>query len=112
MLEVTPTLVARAMPEAMAFYEAAGFEVEPYDEGFAFVRYADASVFDLVLHAATTPEDNAGGCYIVTDDVDTWHARLSAAGLPVTEIATMPWGMREFALTDPSGNRLRFGRSS
>jgi uncharacterized glyoxalase superfamily protein PhnB len=35
---------------------------------------------------------------------------LSELGYVVGEIAEQPWGMREFALTDPSGNRLRFGR--
>jgi hypothetical protein len=28
----------------------------------------------------------------------------------VTAIADQPWGMREFTLTDPSGNAVRIGR--
>ena len=111
MLDVTPTLPVRTMPEAIAFYETAGFEVEAYDEGFAFVRYGGASVFDLARKEGIDPANNGAGCYIVTDDVDQWHARLSARRLPVTPISDMPWGMREFTLTDPSGNRLRMGRS-
>jgi hypothetical protein len=111
MLDVTPTLPVRAMPEAISFYEAAGFHVNTYDSNFAFVRYADTSVFDLDLKQRTDPANNGAGCFIVTDDPDQWHTRLSAAGLPVTAIADMPWGMREFTLTDPSGNHLRIGRS-
>ena len=79
--------------------------------GFAFVRYSDSSVFDLDLNEAIDPSNNGAGCYIITGDADQWHARLVAAGLPVTPIADMPWGMREFALTDPSGNRLRIGNN-
>jgi len=41
-----------------------------------------------------------------------WHARLVAAGLSVTPIEDMPWGMHEFTLTDPSGNHIRVGRST
>jgi catechol 2,3-dioxygenase-like lactoylglutathione lyase family enzyme len=99
------------MPEAIRFYETAGFDVESYDSGFAFVRYAGASAFDLDLKENVDPTNNGAGCF-TTDDADQWHARLSAAGLPVTAIADMPWGMREFTLTDPSGNRLRIARSA
>jgi uncharacterized glyoxalase superfamily protein PhnB len=35
---------------------------------------------------------------------------MAAAGLPATGIEDQPWGMREFVLTDPSGNRVRIGR--
>jgi hypothetical protein len=37
---------------------------------------------------------------------------LVAAGLQVTPIDDMPWGMREFTLTDPSGNNIRIGTST
>ena len=110
-LDVTPTLAVRAMPEAIAFYESAGFEVRPYDERFAFVQFHGASVFDLSLNDRLDPANNGAGCFIVTAATDQWHARLAAAGLPVTAVADMPWGMHEFTLRDPSGNQLRFGRS-
>jgi predicted enzyme related to lactoylglutathione lyase len=110
MLDVTPTLPVRAMAEAIAFYEGAGFDVKAYDGKFAFVHYSDASVFDLDLKEGMDPANNGAGCFIVTEDADDWHTRLSAAGLSVTTIADMPWGMHEFTLTDPSGNRQRIGR--
>ena len=110
-LDVTPTLPVKAMPEAITFYEKAGFDVDAYDSGFAFVRYADSSVFNLDLKEGIDPAHNGAGCYIITDDADRWHTRLLAAGLPVTPIDDMPWGMREFTLTDPSGNQLRIGHS-
>jgi predicted enzyme related to lactoylglutathione lyase len=111
LLDVTPTLPVRAMPEAIVFYETAGFEVQSYDSGFAFAHFAGASMFDLDLKETIDPANNGAGCFITTDDADQWHARLVAAGLPVTAIADMPWGMHEFTLTDPSGNRVRIGRS-
>jgi hypothetical protein len=111
MLDVTPILPVRVMVEAIDFYKAAGFDVASYDGGFAFVRYADASVFDLDLNEGIDPAHNGAGCYIITDDADEWHTRLLAAGLPVSPIGDMAWGMREFTLTDPSGNHLRIGRS-
>ena len=110
-IDVTPTLPVTDMSEAIRFCEAAGFDVEQYDDGFAFVRHDGQSVFDLDLVTEMAPETNHAGCYIITNDVDAWHARMVTAGLPVTAIEDMPWGMREFTLTDPSGNNIRVGRS-
>ena len=112
----TPTLPVVDMDEAIAFYGRAGFRVDRWmdgDEpgGFAFVDHDDVSVFDLGEEADMDPATNRAACYLVTPDTDEWHARMRAAGLPVTELADQPWGMREFTLTDPSGNDVRIGRS-
>jgi hypothetical protein len=109
-IAVTPTLPVSSMAQTIGFYESAGFEVEPYDDGFAFVQLNDQGAFNLDLHPAADPATNGAGCYIITDDVDGWHDRLVAAGLPVTAAEDMPWGMHEFTLSDPSGNRVRIGR--
>jgi len=111
-IDVTPTLPVADMAGAIRFCEAAGFHVRRYDDGFAFVHLNDQSVFDLDLIADMAPQTNHAGCYIITDDVDDWHARLVAAGLRVTPVADMPWGMHEFTLTDPSGNNIRIGCST
>lgn len=111
-IDVTPTLPVADMAEAVRFCEAAGLSVELYDAGFAFVHLNDQSVFDLDLIVDMNPSANHAGCYIITADVDDWHGRLVAAGLKVTPVEDMPWGMHEFALTDPSGNKIRIGRNS
>jgi hypothetical protein len=110
-IDVTPTLPVADMGDAVRFCEAAGFDVERYDDGFAFVHLNDNSVFDLDLVADMAPATNHAGCYIITEDVDDWHDRLVTAGLRVSSIEDMPWGMHEFTLTDPSGNSIRIGRN-
>ena len=111
-VDVTPTLPVADMDEAVRFCEAAGFEVRRYDDGFAFVHLDGQSVFDLDLIAEMDPATNHAGCYIITNDADTWHARLGAAGLPVSALEDRPWGMREFSLTGPGGSNIRVGRRS
>jgi uncharacterized glyoxalase superfamily protein PhnB len=113
----TPTLPVADLREAIEFYERAGFGVRVYQEdendpgeGFAFVTYDDQSVFDLDV-VEMDPATNRAGCYLIVQDADDWHARMAADGLPVTAIEDQPWGMREFTLTDPSGNKVRIGRS-
>jgi len=110
-IDVTPTLPVVNMDEAVRFCETAGFDIERYDDGFAFVHLDDQSVFDLDLADEMIPSSNRAGCYIITADAEEWHARLSVAGLDVTPIEDKPWGMYEFTLTDPSGNNIRIGRS-
>jgi uncharacterized glyoxalase superfamily protein PhnB len=111
----TPTLPVADLARAIGFYERAGFGVRVYnanDEpegGFAFVDYDGQSVFDLDV-VPVDPETNGAGCYLVVDDPDAWHERMTAAGLPMTPIGDMPWGMREYMLTDPFGNKVRIGR--
>ena len=110
-IDVTPTLPVADMGEAVRFCETAGLDVERYDDGFAFVHLDDQSVFDLDLIADMDRGANHAGCYIITGDVDEWHSRLVTAGLKVTPVEDMPWGMHEFTLTDPSGNNIRIGHT-
>ena len=114
----TPTLPVVDIAEAVSFYERAGFGVRIYrdengdsGDGFAFVDFEGQSVFDLDGAPDLDSSANHAGCYLITGDADAWHARMAQAGLPVTALADQPWGMREFTLADPSGNRVRIGRS-
>jgi len=112
----TPILPVADMREAIAFYERAGFGVRIYNDGagaepgFAFVDHDGQSVFDLDAFGDLEPSANNAGCYLVVEDADVWHGRLLDAGFTVTPIADQPWGMREFAFDDPSGNHIRVGR--
>lgn len=111
-LDVTPTLPVADVAEAVRFCEAAGFEVQRYGDGFAFVHLHDPSVFDLDLIPNLDRSANHAGCYVITHGVDDWHACLVAAGLNVTAVVDQPWGMHEFTLTDPNGNNIRVGRNT
>jgi hypothetical protein len=65
-VDVTPTLPVRDMDEATRFCVAAGFDVERYDDGFAFVHANDQSIFDLSRIEGLAPANNHAGCYIIT----------------------------------------------
>lgn len=52
---------------------------------------------------------NRAGCYVHLPDIDQGHAACVKAGLPVSPVRDEPWGMREFRITDPSGNVVRLG---
>jgi catechol 2,3-dioxygenase-like lactoylglutathione lyase family enzyme len=114
-IDSTPILPVIDMAASVAFYRAAGFEVREYEEGggYAFVTHDDESVFDLdQADVQISPETNGAACYLIVPDVDSWHTRLRNAGHEITDLVDQPWGMREFTLTDPNGNHLRFGHNT
>jgi len=109
----TPILPVTDMDAAAEFYRTAGFDVERYqgDGDYAFVELRGTSVLDLDVVDRIDPATNGAGCYIIIPEVDELHTKLATIGLTVTEVEIQPWGMREFTLTDPYKNHLRFGHS-
>ncbi len=50
-----------------------------------------------------------GAVYFKVASADDCWAGFAACGVHATNpLASTPWGTREFVLTDPDGNRLRF----
>jgi catechol 2,3-dioxygenase-like lactoylglutathione lyase family enzyme len=112
-----PILPSRDLAETRGFYEKLGFAAwwggrGPWD-------YEIVSRGNLVVHFFTdsslVPGESDSSCYWRVEDADALHRELAAVGLPgagiprLTAPADQPWGMREFALVDPSGNLIRIG---
>lgn len=98
------------MAEAQRFYESLGFEVERHDDGYAWVRHDGAEVAHLAFVDDLDPGTNRAAGYWHVLDVGHWHDRFAAAETR-GDIVDEPWGMREFRITDPSGNLLRVGEN-
>jgi lactoylglutathione lyase len=97
----------------VAFYVSVlGFELvrDERDRPSAYVALARDTVR---VGAAARPEVRDRGqrrpvtgveLVLEVDDLDEEHARVTAAGWPLTEdLADRPWGLRDFRLLDPSG---------
>ena len=55
-------------------------------------------------------EPGSFGAYVVADDVDALHDRVSRAGATIlTAPHDTEYGSRDFSLQDPEGNRWSFG---
>jgi len=105
-----PILPVRDLREAGEFWTSAGLEIKKYDEGYAYVLADGHEFVHLAVRPSVDPGTNLAGCYIHVVEVQEWHDRLAAAGLPVGPVRDEPWGMTEFAVRDPSGNLVRIGR--
>lgn len=98
------------LARAAAFLAQLGLTVERWEGGgFGFVRLGDAELWLLDERRDHDPATNAAALFLHVDDVDAWHARVTAAGIAATDVERKAWGMREFQLRDPDGNLLRLG---
>ena len=49
----------------------------------------------------------------VSDFADALHAEFTGCGVTIPKApADMPWGVREFSLSDPDGHTIRFSTST
>lgn len=119
MERAVPILPSRDLRETLAFYERLGFEnrgAEPEVWDYLIVGRGG---IELHFHAepAVDPLTTDFGCYLRVADADALHAewgRIGVAHDPATGSrlvapVTTDYGLREFALVDPTGNLLRVG---
>jgi catechol 2,3-dioxygenase-like lactoylglutathione lyase family enzyme len=112
-----PILPSRDLDETRAFYAKLGFT--SWWGGQARWPYEIVSRGHLVVHffnePALVPAENETSCYWRVRDADRLYHQFAALDLPsegiprLTQPVDQPWGMREFAIVDPSGNLVRIG---
>jgi len=108
MVRAVPVLPVDDMADSVAFWTAAGFDVERYSADFAVAEHDGV---ELHLVDSEPSDRDRGRAYLHVRDVDEVHAAWSAAGLGPSPVRDEPWGMREFHVVDPGLNHVRVGRS-
>lgn len=113
-----PILPAVDLRGTRDFFErlgfAAGYWSPVEDRGYTILTRGNLELH-FFSHAQLVRSDNYAGCYWRVKDADALYAECTALGLPasgtpsVSAIEDKPWGMREFALVDPSSNLIRVG---
>lgn len=71
----------------------------------------DGELLHLALVADLEPDANHAAVYLHVKNVDAWNSSWSAPGVDLSDIRDEPWDMREFSVTDPSGNLIRVGQN-
>jgi len=82
----------------------------PSQPGVAIVltNYLNGSPADGDALAALVAKGALNGVHFHTDDLDATFERLRASDAEIVQEPTdQPWGTRDFAVRDPSGNLLR-----
>ena len=97
--------------QAIAFYvDALGFQIdfehrsEPHLPVYMGISRGTLSVH-LSEHEGSGPPGDGRGLTLAVRDVDDWHRRLRAKGIPFErDIEDQPWGSRDFIVHDPFEN--------
>lgn len=108
---IVAILASSNIQESTSFYARLGFSMRSdYPPNYRIL--ADSKGAELHLTAMEKgwlkPERNPFGVYFYSDDVDALAAKFGRSVVhPPQE---KPWGMYEFAVSDPDGTLVRVGR--
>jgi len=114
MTRVVPMLPVRSMPASVEFYRKLGFEVEQRNDQWRWARLTSGDcslmVDESINVAPTAPRQSV--LYLYPEDIAAYHRQVRANGVAVPDLDTTFYGMMEFRLDDPDGNRLWIGQRS
>lgn len=113
MQRLIPMLPIRDLSESVDFYcTQLGFEVENRNDqwGWAMLRFDECRLMiDQSINAHPAhPRDSV--LYLYPDDIVAYHAQVRRNGLRVPDLSETFYGLTEFRITDPDGNRLWIGQ--
>ena len=114
MTRLIPMLPVKSMPASVAFYQKLGFGIERrMDEWrWAMLRFGECRL--MVDESINThpPLPRTSVLYLYPDDIAGYHKQLRENGLDIPELETSFYGMTEFRMDDPDGNRLWIGQQT
>ena len=100
-----PILPSSDLDRTAVFYARAGFSDAERHDGYLLLHNDGVE-----LHFAWQDTVTPGTCFVHVTDAGKMWKQLRDLGVDgVGEIADQDYGLREFVLTDPDGNRVRIG---
>jgi len=108
-------LPVKSMPASLNFYcGMLGFVVENRNDdwGWAMLRFDECRLMmdqSINTHPAQ-PRDSI--LYLYPEDIVEYHRQVRKNGLVVPELTVTFYGLTEFRISDPDGNRLWIGQST
>ncbi len=110
---LVPMLPVRDVSASIEFYRKLGFSVETrHDEwGWAMLCFGECRLMvdqSINVHSSA-PRDAV--YYLYPDDILEYHKVVRRNGLDVPDLDVTFYGMTEFRVDDPDGNRLWVGQS-
>lgn len=111
---IVPMLPVRKVAESLPFYEKLGFEVEKRNDdwGWAMIRCGDCRIMldqSIRLHPGI-PKTSV--LYLYPENLQEFRTNAVERGLTLPDLETTFYGMTEFRIEDPDGNRLWIGQES
>ena len=109
---VIPMLPVHSVATSIAYYQKLGFSVERSNVAWHWAMLCCGECRLMVdesinVHWAV-PRDAV--VYLYPDDIVQYHESVRANGLAVPDLDVNFYGMMEFRIEDPDGNRLWVGQ--
>ena len=113
MNRLIPMLPVRSMPASVEFYRKLGFSVEQRNDDWrwAMLCFGECRLMLDESINAHPGVPRSGVLYLYPDDVCAFHGQVQANGLTVPDLDVTFYGMTEFRIDDPDGNRLWIGQN-
>lgn len=114
--EIHPKLPMRDKAVTKQFYlQQLGFHElgSPGYDQYLMVR-KDGVEIHFFEFKELDPKENYGQVYIRTNDIEKLYQSFLENNIPIHPNGTlriMPWGQKEFSMSDPDNNLLTFGQS-
>lgn len=114
MNRIIPMLPVRHVPASIEFYKKLGFSVENSNDGWGWamlcVGECRLMVDQSINRHRDTPRESV--IYLYPDDVVEYHRLVRENGVDVPDLDVTFYGMTEFRIDDPDGNRLWIGQNT
>lgn len=111
---VIPMQPVAVLAVVIDFYERLGFTVDDRNDDWrwALLSCGDCRIMlDQSINAGS-PAYRAAVLYLYPDDIVAYHRAVRERGLDVPDLHTTFYGMTEFRIDDPDGNRLWIGQDT
>lgn len=112
---IMPELPVKNLSAAIEFYSGIlGFRLEHlHGDEYAVMRRENSRI-GLFRASEQTTEPGQGRLYAFITGIDEFYAgierTMKGGGRIIEPLANRPYGLKDFAMSDPEGNRLAFGQ--
>jgi catechol 2,3-dioxygenase-like lactoylglutathione lyase family enzyme len=112
--QLIPMLPVQSMPASVEFYRKLGFSVETRNDNWRWAKLCFGE-YRLMLDESINLHPGiprTSVLYLYPEDIQAYHELVRRNGLEVPDLETTFYGMTEFRIDDPDGNRLWIGQDA